>query len=180
LKWKYEFGKEEKRLGKKIKRKGLKPYLGRRPPFQPNPQFHPRGPRPTAARALDRLLRGAHWSTSSRLPLYFSVTRGPRTSRSTAHLRFPRAPPVPPRMSRRDCKLRSPLMPSRLQILEPTSPAGSPITPPPVLHAFRCATASLAEKLKPPPVKLTTACCLPSVLGQEDHLHLGKPSVPSI
>jgi hypothetical protein len=42
LKWKYEFGKEEKRLGKKIKRKGLKPYLGLGLLIWPNNYFHPR------------------------------------------------------------------------------------------------------------------------------------------
>jgi hypothetical protein len=70
----------------------------------------------------------------------------------TAHLHL-RVPPVPPRMPRRDRKLRSPLTPSRLQILEPTaSPACAPITPPPILHAIHCATASRAEKLNPPPI----------------------------
>jgi hypothetical protein len=50
--------------------------MGLAPSIQPNSHFPRRGPRPTAARALDRLLHGAHWSASSRLPLRRSPTYG--------------------------------------------------------------------------------------------------------
>jgi hypothetical protein len=101
------------------------------------------------------------------LRLSYAVTRGLHTSRRTAHLRLLRAPPVPPRMPRRDRKLRSPLTPSRLQILEPmTLPTRAPIPPPPVPHTFHYAAASRAEKLSPPPVILLRICARVRACGR--------------
>jgi hypothetical protein len=79
------------------------------------------------------LVGGPGWPDS----LCVTATWAPRTSRKT------RSPLSSPRATRSSVlvvschKLRSPLAPSRLQILEPTtSPARAPIPPPPVPTPF--------------------------------------------
>jgi hypothetical protein len=53
--------------------------MGCLPPFKPNSYFLCAA-QDQLQRALDRLLRGAHWSTSSRLPLRRSPTYGSSSS----------------------------------------------------------------------------------------------------